>query len=657
MQPSNDDDFSNLLDFGFQFPDLDGRAPGDQFQPMSSAAPDNAYRMTDSFSVDAFNTNGQSSGQIPPTYSNADIAPGFYQDPAQNQQLNGQQFQQHQLLQRQLHQAPHQSNGQYGHTVIPPTPNSIELQGAAARYPHRLDESHDLYGRYARANDEQAFYTPLISPAMTPLETQFRLPEYTIPGEYFTPLSSPAIEAQNAHPSGIPLRSQADVGYLQSPAGNSLPGSSAPSSPAITRKHRRRTSASNKVTGRAKKSPAVRPQPRKKSLLNLNSNEMLNGLSQTQNTQPQVNGNGVPRHSSNESTADDSISPEPLSDPLMPPPSLPPPRKSPAVGPQMSQGEAATPATLMRISRSEESQSQASQSPAQTKPAGESHDDIMEDVALPEAATPAAHLYRPKPGRIDTTSHSNAASPTTPGNGTPSLQPNSAPVDRPASSVAPSPRTIAMPSPSGPTGKKPEARKTGASSKKRQSVSSTQPSPQLRPKISPSIQPLSRANNGSSGNRPCSNTKTQAKSLPGMTNDTSAHYLASKSNYQHILDGTHLPGVTYPETLAENLTSKRTNHKLAEQGRRNRINNALKEIETLIPQDFANARTAKEAADRGIKPADKEKEKAASSAVSKASAVEMAIEYIKALQGDLEDTKGKLVIAEGRLAGNDSKTG
>lgn len=130
-------------------------------------------------------------------------------------------------------------------------------------------------------------------------------------------------------------------------------------------------------------------------------------------------------------------------------------------------------------------------------------------------------------------------------------------------------------------------------------------------------------------------------------------HLATKSNYQHILDGTHLPGVTYPETLAENLTSKRTNHKLAEQGRRNRINNALKEIETLIPQEFVNARNAKEAATRPAK-AMEEKEKAASQSISKASAVEMAIDYIKSLQRELGETKGKLAVAESRLSGKDA---
>lgn len=486
---------------------------------------------------------------------------------------------------------------------------------------------------------------------MTPLETQFRLPEYTIPGEYFTPLTSPAIEAQNSNPSNVPPpRSQpSDMGYIQSPVDHSVPASSAPSSPAVTRKHRRRPSATSKVAGRAKKqSPSVRPQTRKKSLLSLNSDEVLNGLSQNQaSAQTRVNGNGSTRYGSNESNSMDSISPEPLSEPVMPPPALPPPKKSPAIGPQVSRGEAATPATLMRIQRSERGEGEPGQSPSQARPvAGGPHDDIMEDVTLPEAATPTAHLHRSKRGRIDNVSHPDTSSPTIHANGTPSIEPK--PVGSTAGSTAPSPRTIAMPSPSGPTGKKSESSKGGASNKKRQSLSVAQPSPQLRPKISPNVQPLSRANDGKwlsfRGKEHYANCQT-----PAAPNDNSAMYLASKSNYQHILDGTHLPGVTYPETLAENLTSKRTNHKLAEQGRRNRINNALKEIETLVPQDFANARNAKEAAERRADGIDKEKEKAASQAISKASAVEMAIDYIRSLQHELRETKGKLAVAETQL--------
>lgn len=135
-----------------------------------------------------------------------------------------------------------------------------------------------------------------------------------------------------------------------------------------------------------------------------------------------------------------------------------------------------------------------------------------------------------------------------------------------------------------------------------------------------------------------------------------ALYLASKSNYQHILDGTLPSGVSYPEALAENLSSKRTNHKLAEQGRRNRINNALKEIELLIPQEFIDVRNAKEAAESGGKVNEKEKEKEkANQAISKATAVEMAIDYIKALKMTLDATTAKLAAAEAKLSGEPSK--
>ena len=109
-------------------------------------------------------------------------------------------------------------------------------------------------------------------------------------------------------------------------------------------------------------------------------------------------------------------------------------------------------------------------------------------------------------------------------------------------------------------------------------------------------------------------------------------------------------GVSYPETLAENLSSKRTNHKLAEQGRRNRINSALKEIEALIPLEFIQARHGKEAVASGTKPGEKEKEKNANQAISKASAVEMAIDYIKALKKSLDDTTTKLAATEAKLA-------
>lgn len=131
--------------------------------------------------------------------------------------------------------------------------------------------------------------------------------------------------------------------------------------------------------------------------------------------------------------------------------------------------------------------------------------------------------------------------------------------------------------------------------------------------------------------------------------ETSALYLASKSNYQNIIDGTHLPGVSYPETLAENLSSKRTSHKLAEQGRRNRINLALKEIETLLPASI----TAANKKEKNIvkeESGDGSDKTGSAQGTSKASTVEMAIVYIKSLQAELKETKDKLEVAEKNLA-------
>ena len=139
-----------------------------------------------------------------------------------------------------------------------------------------------------------------------------------------------------------------------------------------------------------------------------------------------------------------------------------------------------------------------------------------------------------------------------------------------------------------------------------------------------------------------------------MSAETSALYLASKSNYQNIIDGTHLPGVSYPETLAENLSSKRTSHKIAEQGRRNRINLALKEIESLLPASITAM--SKKEKDSGKDEVDEKGDKSSSAqSASKASTVEMAIVYIKSLQLELQATKEKLEAVEHKLLeGNSS---
>ncbi len=474
---------------------------------------------------------------------------------------------------------------------------------------------------------------------MTPLESQFRQPEYTIPGEYFSPLSSPAIEAQNTNSNGFPIHSGplTEVNFVHSPVDNGFQLSSAPSSPGVARKQKRRPSAASKTfISRAKKqqSPSVRPMRTKSRL----TDEVMNSLTEGRvnpTSQPQ-NGSGPhgPPYGSAESSGQDSVSPEPLSEPLMPPPALPPARKSPAITPhtrqQQNSSEPATPAMLMRIQRSPHVRAVSDHNRTPTQPpVAENHDDVMEDVVLPEAATPSAQLFRPQMSRIDTTS---TASPSISANGTTQSESHQAGIsERNSASVAPSPRSIAMPSPSGPVARKSETPKLGPVNRKRQSLSSAHPSPSLRPKISPNIQPL-------------------------VSGDTPSTLLAGlKSNYQQIIDGTLLPGVSYPENLAENLSSKRTNHKLAEQGRRNRINNALKEIETLIPAAYVQIKQSKEAAALNGKP-DKEKEKAGNQPISKASTVEMAIDYIKSLKAELDVTRTKLAAAEAKL-GTGQSTG
>ncbi len=156
-------------------------------------------------------------------------------------------------------------------------------------------------------------------------------------------------------------------------------------------------------------------------------------------------------------------------------------------------------------------------------------------------------------------------------------------------------------------------------------------------------------------------TCTDIGTVGHVSAETSALLLAAKSNYQNIVEGTHLPGVSYPETLSTNLTSKRTSHKLAEQGRRNRINTALQEIAALLPptpngptpKDGMNGSTDGKVTSPGASVM--LTGTAAQQSNSKASTVELAIDYIKTLQGELQDVKAKLELAEQKLAEADKR--
>ena len=138
-------------------------------------------------------------------------------------------------------------------------------------------------------------------------------------------------------------------------------------------------------------------------------------------------------------------------------------------------------------------------------------------------------------------------------------------------------------------------------------------------------------------------------SAPHLSTSTTTALLASKSNYQNILEGTQVPGLSYPSTLATNLTSKRTSHKIAEQGRRNRINTALGEIAALLPPGLGGTSTEGGEGSGGT---------GGNSGNSKARTVEAAIEYIRMLKGEVKELKGKLEGAEknGSARSEESKT-
>lgn len=129
--------------------------------------------------------------------------------------------------------------------------------------------------------------------------------------------------------------------------------------------------------------------------------------------------------------------------------------------------------------------------------------------------------------------------------------------------------------------------------------------PKMSPHMSPHIAPMGSNNRGrNNGNSDSSD-------------DLSA-LLASKSNYQNIVEGNHNQlGLLYPDTLSADLTSKRTSHKLAEQGRRNRINTALGDLAKLLVPD-------------------------ANQVPSKATTVELAIKRINDLKTELEGCKDRL---------------
>ncbi|TVY24868.1 Phosphorus acquisition-controlling protein [Lachnellula hyalina] len=534
------------------------------------------------------------------------------------------QHQRHQQQQRQLHEQ--QQNYYTQNPMIPPTPSSMDLHGANAHFYPQSDPQHQaMYDRYQmQAKQQDMAFTPLVSPAVTPLESHFNIPEYTVPGAYFSPLSSPALHAQNEHSAIYDARNS---GTTNSPIDMNPETHSAPASSVIlSRKASKQAPQKPRSVRTVRQSPIVKPRKSKKSGTSIPAQALGDII---EPTNPQITrSNAASLSYSNPSTeeSEDSISPEHLSD--MAPPPVPPPGsagRSPYITSQkenpslqhLALGSPATPASLMRLTQS-----------PQANGAGNNQnmdiDQGMEVFALPEPATSS----KPKPSPIDTQSDGQIT-PTLASSGVqaPGFQPLPSPAfnrSRTSVSASQSPQIDSM------NGRK--SAQTSARGSKKRAGSSVLASPALLPRISPSMKPL-------------------IPGTPNLSESTASLLLASKSNYQKILEGTHLPGVSYPSELSTNLTSKRTSHKIAEQGRRNRINFALQEIATLLPRDTKDSSGEKSGSGDAGEPNDPggSGKGAAQSANSKASTVEQAIEYIKQLKQEVADANKRAEEAEKQL--------
>ncbi|KAF2625983.1 hypothetical protein BU25DRAFT_412225 [Macroventuria anomochaeta] len=594
MDAAADQDFGNLIDFD-HFNDLD--LPDYNNIAFSHGGPQNGSMADalDQHHLDQHHLDHQFPPQVPQNLNHGDGASGA-------QQAQG-IMRTHGMPQPTVNAnffdygvfSPASEQVFRPHHGVPHTPNSVEMHGDPHRYMQQMDQQALYDQRYHLRKDDPSF-TPLVSPAVTPHDARFQIPDFTVPGAYFSPLTSPALNAQPHQHAQSQLHSQASTsasstGHSPVDVDMDMLGEPAMVQPAEQKRSLRTKRNPPRATtaNRVRQSPIVKPGRRKPTVSMQLPPKEVSELMQEART----NGLDVPR--SRDYSETDSISPEPMLSEMRPPPIPGSVTHSPAMVAQNGQGAApATPASLMRIHPSPQFDASMNVPP------------IMEDLALPEASLES----RPSLSRIDTAFRDGTEhdTPRMFARKTPKMGPLSTPGA--AMSNKPSPMLDPMSTPTSPAfsmtiGKKPDA-KQGRNAKKRGSVSSSLVSPALRPKISPSIKPLLAAGENS------------------VSDNTHALLLASKSNYQNILDGTTVPGVSYPASLSTNLTSKRTSHKIAEQGRRNRINMALQEMQDLLPPCSQTST-----------PDAKSPETAAQSNNSKAAKVESAIDYIKHLKSEV----------------------
>lgn len=578
---------------------------------------------------------------------------------AQIQYLQQQKMQHHQHQMEDQHVAFFAQ--QQAH-MVPPTPQSLEIQpGNLQFYTQQPDQTphqqQDLYEHFQRMKEQQQRdmpFTPLVSPAVTPLDSQFPMDQhFTVPNAYFSPLTSPALHAQSdpmiMFDMGISSTATSSPEGLEWEA-NPIPASN-PNSGDMAKKPRKSAAAKTRARASVGKSPITKPQRKKTGSTPLLNAQVLSELAETadKRAEPLAQGSTTPQlpesrsNASNSSTPgipdseNSSVSPERLSD--MPPPPLPKPRSakpSPCLQPQggstptiasaatarpTGKPSPATPASLMRLPSPNNANKPSVPGGSDTMAA-----DSIENFELPESVS-SNTFQKPALAPLNTRTPQALSPALGSAQGGPSaFLPLPSPVSAKsgvAAATSQSPRLTPGSSATTPNLRKtPQLAPRGHN--KRASITSSHVSPALRPRVSPSIKPL----------------------LPGgiTAEDTASRLLTSKSNYQNILEGNFVPGVSYPSELSTNLTSKRTSHKIAEQGRRNRINSALQEMATLLPRG-----SVPEGKDSGGESGNTQESKNIASSSSKASTVELAIDYIKQLQKEVADANKRAEEAEKRL--------
>ncbi|KAG5939048.1 hypothetical protein E4U53_007902 [Claviceps sorghi] len=530
------------------------------------------------------------------------------------------------------------------HQSIPPTPRSLDLSSGAGQFYSQAEQmpqraSYDGGYHYPMSEPHDMASTPLISPAVTPLDAHFSMENaFTMPASYFSPLTSPALHAQTDASSFYDCSTQSN----NSPAEMDLepPVVSSPVGPSTDlSKKARKGSSAVKARGKPiiKSSPIVKPQRRKTGPSPAIVSKVLDEVDESNIQSSNQGFLPMPATSPTDVSEENAFSsPENLTD--MPPPPVPSrrsasrspyiqaqnngsqrpiPRSLTASQPQgqqtqqqpqqqQQQPHPATPASLMKLP--------ASKAKAQQPLANREHTTVTENIEsleLPESIAMPPPLASSDTSTVSPSPKIEPSSSTS----TSQQQPLQSPIIRTTLGTMSSSQSPQLRPGSSELGARRTPQLASKNGRKR-SASSVHASPALLPRISPNIKPL----------------------LPGgprmSMEDTASRLLMTKSNYQNILEGNSVPGVSYPTELSTNLTSKRTSHKIAEQGRRNRINSALQVMASLLP-DQSKLKECEEAEK-------KENKGQGSIPNSKASVVESAIVHMKYLQQENVDLKAEL---------------